>query len=281
MRRALACIAAATALAAAAVAGKQLDARARMGEGEQDLLYLPNGKYLKLLSLGHASLVADGVYIWAIQHYSDYTRASRGQYVEHVFGDVIAELDPRYVDPYWLGSLILIVENQDLDAGLRLLDKGFEANPGEWIFPYLAGWECARASDFARAVVYFDRAGKVPDAPPHVKRMKAGMFARSGDLRDAVAAWAEILGAPSSDDSSKDIARRQLRTLQVRLDVQTLNDAVQRFRQAAGRNPSSLAELRSEGLMNAIPVDVDGNPYDYDPRSGKVSSVTERVLGNP
>jgi hypothetical protein len=234
-----------------------------------------------VLSLGHASLVADGIYLWAIQHYSQYGRENRGRYVEHVFGDVIAELDPRFVDPYWLGSLILIVENGDLDAGLRLLDKGASANPGEWIFPYLAGWECGRARDYARAVVYFERAAKVPDAPPHVRRMVAGMFYRSGNLDEALAAWTAIYEDPSSDDTSRTIAARQVRTLRIRRDVNALRAAVERFRAASGRNPSSLEELRGAGILDVVPFDPDGNPYSYDPRFGQVGTSSERVLGAP
>lgn len=147
-------------------------ARARLADidaatsGSKDLLYMPNGKYLKAISLGHAPLLADFVYLWAIQYYSDYNQADRYRYVEHVFGDVIAELDPGYIDPYWLGALILTTEGKDEEAGLRLLDRGFEENPSEWILPFLAGWECERFGQFDRAAAYFDRAAKVPGAPP-------------------------------------------------------------------------------------------------------------------
>ena len=77
--------------------------------GEQQLLYLPSGQYLRVASLGHPSVVADFVYLWAIQYYSNYEREDRFRYVEHIFGSVIPELDPRYMDTYSLGTLILTV----------------------------------------------------------------------------------------------------------------------------------------------------------------------------
>jgi len=280
MRFAVALLAAAL-LTAAGYEGRRLDAVESAVASETELLYLPNGRHLRVLSLGHASLVADALYLWAIQHYSEYGREDRGKYVEHVFGDVIAELDPRYVDPYWLGSLILIVENRDLEAGLRLLDRGFAANPDSWIFPYLAGWECARAHDYARAVVYFERAAQVPAAPQNVRRIVAGMYARSGDVDDAIAGWKAVLTDPSSDDSSRAIAERQLKALVVRRDVAALTGAIVRFRDANARNPEALEELRRAGLLAAIPVDPDGRHYAYDPRTGTVGSAAERVLGAP
>ncbi len=261
-------------------------ARARLADidaatsGSKDLLYMPNGKYLKAISLGHAPLLADFVYLWAIQYYSDYNQADRYRYVEHVFGDVIAELDPGYIDPYWLGALILTTEGKDEEAGLRLLDRGFEENPSEWILPFLAGWECERFGQFDRAAAYFDRAAKVPGAPPDLFRLKAGMTARSGDLREAIARWEDVLHDSRNNDEARAIAARQIRTLSVRADVQDLDAAIAIYRGKNGRPPRSLDELVRAGILSALPSDPDGNAYAYDPLAGTVSSVASRVLGS-
>jgi tetratricopeptide (TPR) repeat protein len=250
------------------------------GQGSKELLYMPNGKYLKAVSLGHAPLVADFVYLWAIQYYSDYDRSDRYKYVEHVFGDVIGELDPGYTDPYWLGALILTTEAQDLEAGLRLLDRGFERNPSAWILPYLAGWECDRAGQFDRAAAYFDRAARAPGAPPDLFRLKAGMTARTGNLREAIARWQDVLDDPRNDAGARAIATRQIRTLTVRADVKDLEAAIVVFRGTHGHPPRSLAELVGEGILRALPQDPDGTAYVYDPSAGTVSSPAARMLGS-
>ncbi len=205
---------AAAALLAAGSGRAALDRLSRVEQGERALLYLPNGKHLKAMSLGHAPLVADVVYLWAIQYYSDYRRADRFQFVEHVFGSVIAELDPHYIDPYWLGGLILIVEKGDLDAGLRLLDAGFAKNPDAWILPYSAGWECESAKRYERAASYFESAARVPSAPAFIARMRAGMFNKAGDLDGASRAWRQILDDPRTDAVAQAIASRQLRRIE-------------------------------------------------------------------
>jgi tetratricopeptide (TPR) repeat protein len=248
--------------------------------GTKELLYMPNGKYLKAISLGHAPLLADFVYIWAIQYYSDYDQADRYRYVEHVFGDVIAELDPGYIDPYWLGALILTSDGKDEEAGLRLLDRGFAKNPSAWILPYLAGWECQRIGQFDRAAAYFDRAAKAPGAPPDLFRLKAGMTERAGNLKEALARWRDVLDDPRNNAEARAIAERQIRTLSVRADVQDLDAAIATYRQAHGRPPRNLDELVRTGILTALPSDPDGNAYTYDPSSGTVSSVASRVLGS-
>lgn len=279
MRRLVAVLMLALALGSASVARARL---VRLGEasgGERVLLYLPNGKYLKAMSLGHESLLASLVYLWSIQYYSDYRRADRYRFVEHVYGEVITELDPHYIDAYWLGALILTMEKGDLEAGLALLDKGFAANPTAWILPYLAGWEAERFGEHGKAAAYFERAAAAPGAPHQLRRLQAGMVARSGDFRAAIAVWEEVLADPRADDTARGIARRQIRDLQVRFDLERLEQAIAAFSGSRGRLPRTLEELVTAGLVSAVPVDPDGAPYVYDRRAGVVSSPAGRILG--
>jgi tetratricopeptide (TPR) repeat protein len=248
--------------------------------GDPDLLYLPNGKLLKVVALGHGPVVADALYLWAIQYYSNYEREDRYRYVEHVFSNVIAELDPHYIDAYWMGSLILIIEADELDAGLRLLELGFEHNPQEWILPYLAGWESYRAGRATEAQDYFRQAMQVEDAPAVLGRLVAGVEARKGDPRKAIALWQSLLDDPDCDRSTRKVGERQLRQLREQVDVQSLTDAVTRFRNDNGRLPRSLEELRSERYIRSLPRNPAGAAYVYDPASGRVSSPAGRILGD-
>jgi tetratricopeptide (TPR) repeat protein len=248
--------------------------------GAKELLYMPNGKYLRAISLGHAPLVADILYLWAIQYYSDYDREDRYRYVEHVFGDVIGELDPAYTDPCWLGAIILTTEAQDVDAGLRLLDQGFERNPSAWILPFLAGWECDRVKRFDQAALYFDRAAKAPGAPPELFRLKAGMTARTGNLREAIARWKDVLDDPRNDAGARTIAARQIRTLTVQADTNDLDAAIGLYRDRNGRPPRSLTDLVRTGILRSLPRDPDGQEYVYDPAKAAVFSAASRVLGS-
>lgn len=266
-------------LAGTALAARRLESLEPAPDLGRELLYLPNGRALRVASLGHGPLLADLIYLWAIQYYSNYERSHRHRWVEHVFRDVITELDPHYVDPYWLGALILIVEGGDLEAGLALLDKGFENNPERWIFPYFAGWEAARAGRYELAATYFDRAASVRDAPPIVLRARAGMFVRAGDYDEAIRHWLAVLDDPRSDETSRRVARRQIRDLRVRADVARLEAALERFESETGRLPRRLTELVARGYLDRVPTDPDDEPYEFDPRTGRVSSAGGRVLG--
>jgi hypothetical protein len=269
-------VCAATAVSSARGLGRIVEADL----GSSELLYLPNGKFLKIASLGQAPVLADLIYIWAIQFYSEYEREDRYRYVRHVFSEVIAELDPHYIDAYWLGALILIVENDDLEGGLALLDQGFAANPDKWILPYLAGWECWLADQPERTAEYFEIAAAVPQAPTSVRRLRATMVSRSGDLETSLSLWQEILDESGGDPTSVSIAERKIRDLTVRIHLRDLRAAVERFRIENSTYPRTLAELDRDGYIRFVPRHPDGADYAYDPRSGRVLGPRGRILGD-
>jgi tetratricopeptide (TPR) repeat protein len=281
LRRLAALLLLAACLTAAAFSAVRLE-RLTGERGEEDaLLYLPNGKYLKVASLGQAQVLADLIYLWAIQYYSSYGQEDRGRYVEHVFGNVITELDPHYIDPYWIGALILTVEIRDLEGGLRLLDRGFERNPEAWILPYLAGWESYHAGQLERAADYFDVASGVPAVPSFVTRTRAGILGRAGHYRQALELWTAVFEDPASDEATRRIAKRQLRSLKTRADLEELASAIERFRTDNARYPHRLAELVERAYIGYLPRDPADRDYRYDPRTGRVSSPADRLLGGP
>jgi len=266
--------------AASTAAGFVALERMEDSRSEDRLIYMPSGRYLKVASLGHAALAADLVYLWAIQHYSNYERTDRYRFVEHVFGNVIAELDPAYTDAYSLGAMILSVEARDLDGALRLLDLGISRNPDNWILPYVAGWECFHADRFEQAGRYFQISADIPGAPDLIARNHAGAVSRTGDMGEAYRLWRDLYEYPESDATTLVVAERQMRDLHVKIDKKTIHDAALAYRATTGDWPASLQMLATQGLMSRVPVDPDGNPYSYDPASGQAGSPDHRILGD-
>jgi tetratricopeptide (TPR) repeat protein len=273
-RRAAAALLVLLAAAAVAHAAIRLE-RARAGSraGAQ-VLYLPSGRYLKVASLGFPELLADLVYIWSIQYYGNYDAGQRFAYLEHVYGNVISELDPRYVDPYLVGSMIMSIEAKDHEMALRLLDKGIAANPDEWILPFEAGFICFNSlGDHARAARYFRRALDIPGAPGVIGRLHAEMYNKMGDKRTSLAHWREVYDQAGTD-YVRDVAWRHVHDLTIEVDLEDLRAAIEAWRARHGTRPPDLAALHRAGLVRGEPVDPDGRPYRYDPATGEVSSTS-------
>jgi len=247
-------------------------------ESSSHLLYLPSGKYLRALAPGYREVLADAVYLWSIQYYSSYDAGERYQYLDHIYSSVITELDPHYQDPYLIGALIMALEAKDVEMALKLLDKGIEANPDDWLLAFEAGFYCYDTlHDYPRAAKYFDRAALVPGAHPLVQRMRAEMFNKMGDRRTSWRYWLEIYRT-STDQYTRFVAFRHVHDLKIQVDTEDLREAVGAFSARSGRNPASLDDLVRAGLIDRVPKDPEGGAYLYNRVTGQVRSTTRPLL---
>jgi len=233
------------------------------------VIYIPSGKFLKHATLGYSSLAADLIYLWAIQYYSTTTIVDRFQNLEHIFS-IIAELDPRYTDPYEVGALIAFYEAKDLALAFRIMDLGLAKNPGQWLFPFEAGHFAQMAKDYQAARRYYEKASRIPGAPQIIKRLLAATSFKAMDLRTAWEMWLEVRET-AADERTRKIADNHLYQVKSAADLGLIRTALDQFRARYGRRPAELAELERVRLLPAVPRDLDGRDYLYDPDTGDVS----------
>jgi len=233
------------------------------------MLYLPSGKYLRPASFGYYGLLADFIYLWSIQYYSDPGFHPRIEYLKHTY-DIITELDPQFLDAYQTGALFMFYEGRNPKAGLQLLEKGLEKNPTEWIFPTDAGYYCLiNLKDKEQAAKYFGIAAQVPGAPTLVKRTLANITFQKGDMLDSLELWQEVYDT-AERPSIKQTAFQHVHDLRVLIDLDVLKKAIKLYSDQHQQYPHNLEELVSVKLVRDIPLDPEGNAYEYDPASGKV-----------
>jgi tetratricopeptide (TPR) repeat protein len=233
------------------------------------IIYIPSGKYLKFATFGYSSLVADLVYIWAIQYYTTYTIVDRFQNLEHIFS-IIAELDPRYTDPYEIGALIAVNEAKDLGLAYKIMDLGLAKNPDQWIFPFEAGHFAQRAGDFETARKYYEKTKNIPGAPDIARRLYAAAGFKVSDLKESWETWLEVYNT-AADERTKKIAGKHLYQVKSAADTNLLKEAVQRFRERYRRLPAELDELVGFGIVSSLPQDLDGKDYIYNAKTGEIT----------
>lgn len=237
------------------------------------IIYIPSGQYLKFATFGNSSLLADLIYVWAIQYYSDYTIPDMYEYLDHIFS-IINELDPSYLDPYDIGAVIAAYEAEDLDLALKILDRGLEKNPEQWLFPYMAAHYAQMIKkDHKLAQEYYKKAMNIEEVPPIVERLYANAIFKSMDYKRALQAWLEIYKT-AKDERIKKIASNHLYNLTATIDIQKINEAIEKFKESYGRNPMELSQLVRAGFLDSLPKDLDGKEYIYDSRTGEVKTPT-------
>jgi tetratricopeptide (TPR) repeat protein len=277
IRRAMVAATLLAVVAVTAAAERRLHSSTAVSPAGKHLLYLPSGKYLRALAPGHREVLADLIYLWSIQFYSDYDRDERYTYLEHIFANVITELDPRYQDPYLIGALIMVLEASEMEMALRLLDKGIEANPESWLLPFEAGFYCYdMLHDYKRAARYFERSMKAPGAHPLVRRLHAEMFNKAGDRRTSLRYWQQIYDT-AEDEYVRTVSFRHVHDLKLHVDLDLLTEAIRIHQEIHGVYPRSLQALVAAEIIGRVPKQPGGEPYIYNRHTGQVRA-SERFL---
>ena len=236
------------------------------------VIYLPKAKYLKYATFGYDEILADLVYIWAVQYYSNYSIFNRFQYLDHIF-EVIAELDPNYVDPYDIGAMIA-VQAKDIAQAFNILDRGLEKNPDEWLFPYMAGYYAQRfIEDYKIAQDYYKKAMEIEGAPAQTRRLYANAVFMTMDYETALKAWLEIYKT-AEDERTKKIASNHIYRTKAAIDIQEMSGAIEKYKEKYNRNPMDLSQLVKAGFLVSLPKDLDGKDYLYDSQTGEVKAPT-------
>jgi len=264
--------AAALALLAASGLKLRLDTVPRQKVPGSSAIYLPAGKFLKAATFGFGSLLADVLFVWAIQYYGDPRIPDKFLRFEHIFS-VIAELDPRWIDPYEVAALIALYDARDVGLALKMFELGAAKNPNMWIFPFQAGhYAQLYLKDYALAKSYYRQAMDLPGAPAIARRLFANAAFQTMDLRTAWESWSEIHEA-AEDPQIRKIASNHLYRIKAAVDLARLRHALEKYRGRYGRWPSALDRLAAAGFLEAIPTDFDGRDYVYDPATGEVRTA--------
>jgi hypothetical protein len=243
------------------------------------LLYLPDGEYLKIASLGYRELIADVLWIQSIQVMGEKkVSESSGRWLYRAL-DVITTLDPKFVRAYEAGGLALTTLVVLPEESNRLMMKGMRHNPTEWKLPFLIGINYYyELYDDAKAAEYMSQAARLPGAPSGLATLAANLYVSGHSPQQAVNLLAELL-EKATDDSARKLLEIRLKIVLTERDLQLLEQVIDRFRKQNGQYPPTLEALVRAGLLSALPVEPSGGGYLYDAKSGAVSSseMAERL----
>jgi len=261
-------------LSLAAIAGLKLhlDGLPRVKTPGAGIVYVPTGPYVKAASFGYASFLADVIYVWAIQYYSNPKITNRFDHFIRIFG-IIADLNPHWFDPYEVAALIAQDDAGDPELAIKVLEDGAARNPDQWFFPFSAGhYVRDKLKDPDRAKAYFKKTSEIPGAPELAKRLYADAAYKTMDYETSWATWKEVYDT-ATDPQIKKIASNHLYQVKSAVDIAVLKSALTRFREIRGRAAENLEELVTARLLKSVPLDFDEKEYVYDSKTGEVRTA--------
>jgi hypothetical protein len=239
----------------------------------QGLAQIPKGEYLKKVSLGHNSLVADLIWLRAIQVMGQKSVPPReAEWIYHAL-DAATDLDPKFSYINEAGGIFLSVVSKDFDLGVKLLKKGFDNNPGYWRLPfYLSANYFLYLHNFKLAAYYMGRAAELPGRPPFVPLLAARLYAQSGDPHFGLE-LTETIYKSTKDEKVKKALRQRMDELHVEINLDALDKASKAYKDKYGRYPATVDELKAAGLIKGEPKDELGGVYVLDPETGEASNT--------
>jgi hypothetical protein len=238
----------------------------------EHLMYLPDSEYLHLASLGYRELVADALWLQAIQVMGERKISeAAGHWLYRAF-DIITTLDPQFVRAYEAGGLALTTLVVLPAESNQLLMKGVEHNPAEWTLPFYLGINYYfELYDDAKAGEYMAHASRLPGAPSGLVAFAANLFASAKSPQQAV----DILATAyhnATDESAKTLLALRLKIMLAERDLVMLEQTINRYHTIQGRFPARLEDLVAAGLLRQLPQEPGGGRYVYDAGTGAVSS---------
>jgi hypothetical protein len=241
---------------------------------------------MRRLAVGFNAIWADVYWIRAVQYYGT-TRLSKDENKNYdqlyPLLDITTSLDPHFNIAYRFGSILLSEEYPNgpgnVDQAIALLEKGLREMPDKWQYYHDAGfvnywWRF----DAQAAADWFLRASKLPDAPPWLEPLAAGVLAEHGERDASRALWLEL--ARAEHDWIRRAANRGLLQLDAEADIELLEPLLQKFFDKYRRFPAGWQELTSgpERWLRSLPRDPAGHIYALDPVTGSITVARDSPL---
>jgi tetratricopeptide (TPR) repeat protein len=221
---------------------------------------LPDGHALRVLSLGFDRLLADLFWLRTIYYIGDeHTHAAGYPDVDRL-ANLVTDIDPTLQVVYVTMSGAIGGLKGDPDGAIALLEKGVHALDPYWKLHFLLGFNYfIEKQDYTRAAAEMKKAGE-RGGPPYLPLLAARLYANAGDPETALAFIQARLAEEKQADTRAALERRY-RDLWIARDLARIDQAIAAYKEHAGRQPQTMAELIRSGALEREPRDPRGGPY--------------------
>ena len=147
---------------------------------QENLLYLPSGRFIKPLTLGFNHLAADFLWIKAVGYFGEhYLTDQNYPWLYHIL-DIVTTLDPLFQYAYEFGGLLLSMGEGNYTQSNILLKKGIHYFPDYWRLYFYLGFNHFFYLDSPfTAAPYIRKTATLPGHPPYLPNLAASLYVAS------------------------------------------------------------------------------------------------------
>ena len=149
----------------------------------EDVVYLPlNAIIMRLFSPADSLFLADILWMRTSYYFGQHLLTDRNYpYLLHML-DLITDLSPDWIQPYFFGAVILPSETENVEDGFYIIDKGLLFHPDNWQLWFFKGvylWQIK--NDFLGASDALNKASQLEDAPAYLINLAASFATKAGN----------------------------------------------------------------------------------------------------
>jgi hypothetical protein len=246
---------------------------------EERLGYLPGKELMKVAALDHKPMVSEWLFFKAIVYYGgkvdiedvnkrniDYANIFR-------FIDTSTYLDPYNIDSYYFAQAIFTWELGRVKEVNQLLQRGLRYRTWDYYLPFFLGFNNFYfLKDYRAASLYMKQVALLTGNV--LAANLAARFSYESDETDTAISFLKFMIEKTWNEKLRKLLERRLKAMEA---VSLLEKGTERFESLYHKEPLSIEELVSKGIINRLPVDPYGGNF-YIDKKGKIRTTSEFVL---
>ncbi len=249
----------------------------------EEIAYMMPSSLLKVTALEFRSFMSDMLFLKSVNYLgSVYEKKGpagiSSQEWKRIYRllDTTTDLDPYFLDPYYIANGYLTWNAGMIRETNALLDKGIRYRSWDWLLPFFKGFnQFYFLKDNAGASESFIMAWHRPGAPASLVSTASRLAEKGRETENAIIFLEELLKRTDEE--------RMMKQYQTRIEFLKgalyLEKAIERYQNRFGRRPLRLDDLVAKGIITSIPPDPLGGLYYLAP-DGSVGSTSEIKIFN-
>ncbi len=242
---------------------------------ENTPLYLPEAKYIRLVTLGFDNFFSDLLWFSTINYFGEEYQSGGKDYrwLGHMC-TLVTQLDGKAAHVYEFCATMLSWVAKKPKESQRLLARGIQHIPDYWRLRYLEGfnyWYFLERRDLAQETLA--KAAELPNCPPFVIAMASRLMTSEDDPKTAIEFLKKSI-QNTKDPIAKEALIEKLQQAHFSLGTQNLEKAIEVYENRFDKKLTNIEELLSSGLIKGNLKDPFGGNYKLDQTTGAIISST-------
>ncbi len=210
----------------------------------EELLYFPKGSNIRFFVSGYNNLIADLLWIRGAVYYGEEKRTQgKFEYLFHIY-DIVTSLDERFLNAYIFGAFFINYQLKNLELAVKLIDKGLQSLPDEWVLHFYKGFMYYISYDFDKAYRSFFIGSKFEKGSDRCRKFAYMSLIKEKGVKELLYYWVDVYQRANNE---------YLREIAIDGIKEVLKYTMKKFEREKKRAPISIQELFKEGYIPFIP----------------------------